>query len=301
MAQLNKYHFYASIVTGQAFVFKNLIDLLSTNIRGDGHFKLTKDGIYVCSNDSRMTTLISAEFPRDCFDVYKCNEERYIGANLTNLQNAMKTVKRKERMALYIAKVDEEDTKKDYLGIEISPLKHEPMEHQKILKFNIRVYNVTKTEYNVDCPYHHPIVIRSNNYQSVCKTLNNIGKITKITMQDSRWIDFFADGEKIIDANLIFGDQDAPPENKELEKTPPYSKEFETSRLNAIIKLTSMTSQIQISAPKLEGYPLRFRIRAGSLGTVTVYLKDKEQIQLEAEANRQKRNIVGVRNNGLKK
>lgn len=279
MTELNKYHFYASIVGGQAFVFKNLIDLLSTNIRSEGHLKLTKDGIYVCSNDNRKTILICADFPRSSFDVYKCDEERYIGANLSSLQNSMKTVKRKERLALYIEKST--DPKK--LGIAISPLKNEPMEHQKILKFSIQFYNVTKTDYIVGCEYFNPIVIKTGDFQNTSKTLNNVGKVATITVQDSRWIKFFSDGDSLMDADLTFGDTEAEPESEDLKGLKPYKKDFESCRLNGIIKLTSMTNQIQIAAPRDDRFPLRFQIKAGLLGTISVYLKDKDCIQYETD------------------
>lgn len=274
MTNLDEYRFYASIISGQAFVFKSLIDLLATNVRNDGYFKFTKDGIHISSNDSRITILIVGDFARENFNIYKCEEDMNIGTNLPSLQGAIRTVKRKERMALFIRKDNPE-----HLGIEIRPLKSESMEHHKSQLFNIKFYDVKKTEYGVPSvtdTYHHPIVLKSTNYQSVCKTLNIISRHTRITIKDSRFIGFYADGDKLINANLKFGDENSQPESPDIDDSKVYEKEFETSKLNGIIKLANMTNQIQIYAPKNEVYPLRFKIQAGTLGPVEIFLKDRK-------------------------
>ena len=64
-----------------------------------------------------------------------------------------------------------------------------------------------------------------------------------------------------------------------------YEANFYTNIFGMLVKLPGLCSQMQFYAPKIKGYPLKLKMKAGTghsiLGDIQVYIKDIEQINAE--------------------
>ena len=60
-----------------------------------------------------------------------------------------------------------------------------------------------------------------------------------------------------------------------------YEAEFYMNIFNMLMKLPGLCTQMQFYAPKAERYPLKIKMQAGGLGTISIYIKDRIQIAHE--------------------
>ena len=67
-----------------------------------------------------------------------------------------------------------------------------------------------------------------------------------------------------------------------------YEAEFHMSIFGLLMKLPGLCTQMQFYAPRVERYPLKIRMQAGTLGPVTVYIKDTIQIANEQTQREQR-------------
>ena len=270
--------FYAE--TPQGFIFKTLVELLNNCLTGDAYFRLEKDGIYSSCLDTHQTILIKINLKRENFLDYECSEEAHIGVNLKHLQKLVKNIKKKDKIIIFI-----DPLKPRKLGITTMPNTVNP-ESQKSDTSYITYHNVRKKDFNVDGGYTNPKVIKSVDFQKMCKKMMTVDKTLQITIQGSRYASFYADGGEIISSEMEYGVVD------EDSKDIPYNAEFDTPKINQLIKMCPLSCQMQLYAPGIKGNPLRVKMLAGNLGTVEVYVKDKEQIELEKKHKQNKQLVV---------
>lgn len=74
-----------------------------------------------------------------------------------------------------------------------------------------------------------------------------------------------------------------------------YEAEFNMSIFSLLMKLPGLCTQMQFYAPKIERYPLKIGMQAGSLGEITVYIKDKQQVAIE-QTQREQLQAEGISN-----
>lgn len=60
-----------------------------------------------------------------------------------------------------------------------------------------------------------------------------------------------------------------------------YEAEFYMNIFNMLMKLPGLCTQMQFYAPKANRYPLKIKMQAGGLGTISIYIKDRIQIAHE--------------------
>jgi len=77
----------------------------------------------------------------------------------------------------------------------------------------------------------------------------------------------------------------AEPEEVEDDGYGDYVAEFQSSMFNQLVKLPGLCTQMQFYAPKngkvLPRYPLKIKASAGTLGTISIFIKDSEQVAYE--------------------
>ncbi len=83
------------------------------------------------------------------------------------------------------------------------------------------------------------------------------------------------------------------PDNEDDEIKGWYEAEFNMNIFSLLMKLPGLCSQMQFYAPKIERYPLKISMQAGSLGEITIYIKDKKQIAVE-ETQREQRQVEEI-------
>lgn len=261
------YKYYARTKNGHTI--KILVEVLQSCLTNEAYFKLQTSGIEFRCFDNLKTTLINISLPMENFDEYKCNEDICIAVNLKHFHKILKNIKKKDSISLQIDKSN--PTK---LEIVIIPISIGRLSERKDTS-GIIIREIELAPIRVPESYHYPKVIPSSEYQKMCKKMALVpGKIVEISIQKSNYIKFYCDGGDIFSSGMEFG---------EIEKTDSefYRGNFYTTMLNQLIKMPGLSSQMQISAPIQKGYPIKFKMQAGPLGLIEIFLKTKEQIEYE--------------------
>lgn len=99
--------------------------------------------------------------------------------------------------------------------------------------------------------------------------------------EDDGKVEYSTDEE----SNEEEGDYSTDEESGEEENYPEvYEKIFTMSLFAPLIKLPGLTTQMEFYAPKIEPFPLKVSMHAASgLGDITVFIKDKKQIDFDEQ------------------
>lgn len=310
--------FYAKISKG--YIPKVAFDAMATNLQHipiklskAGMFIRVVDREEVVS--ARSMWDISWE--RKKFAEYKCAKTITISVNVKHMQKMLKNVKKKDCLTFFIS---DSDPNKLAILIQPSGVQNVGTAARAETVFlsinqvdvivpdlpNIYI-NKSGEEENV---YGNPMVIDSVNFQkikkmtSVCKTTINV------TIQKNNYISFCVGDDNVMGSHLEFGELTHTPEEEcetdddseesnevseeetneaseeeqsSSEKEYPfvYEKDFDVSLFAPLVKLPGLCNQMEFYAPKIDNFPLKVNMTSSSgLGDVTIYLKDREYIEL---------------------
>ncbi len=267
MSDEYSYQYYAETLCG--YIIKVLTEVLHGCLTNEAYLKLEKSGIKSICSDNRETTLINVDLKMENFDTYNCVVEKTIAVNLKHLQKLLKNVKKKDSITLFIR-----DDIPNKLGIKIVPVTVNKKTDRAETSY-ISIREVERPDINIPEGYQYPKVIPSTEYQKMCKKMGVVpGKIINIKIQLNYYISFFCDGGEIISSEMEFGRIN--PNEDSL-----YEGHFYITMLNQLIKMPGLSTKMQISAPKDKRFPIKIGMQAGTLGTIEVYLKTKEQVEYE--------------------
>jgi hypothetical protein len=294
--------FRADAVKG--YIIKVLVDVLSVPIPR-GYFILSKEGLGLRHQDNNNTILFDILIPYSDFRKFKYDfpeEKKVISLNLKHIQKNLRNVKKKDSMELFISKDDIGN-----FGITIRP--------EGAIKETARfetIHEVYQDELHyqiIDLPeggYTYPIVISAPEFQKI-KRLTTTNKIITIMMQKNNYLCFHGGFEKVSSSDIGFGqlEDDSDNSDEENEKGKgKYKAQFYANILNLLVKLPGLCSQMQIYAPTIPQFPLKIAMNATqgnfSLGKITVYIKDLQQIAYE-ESMKNEQDIIVVSKTKSKK
>lgn len=260
------YLFYAATDTG--YIIKVLFEVLQNCLTETAFFTLTKEGMKLCSVDNNERLLINIQLNMENFLKYHCDAPRTIAINFKNFHKLIKNIKKKDAMTLFIKKDDPVK-----LGILIMPANQTKKAEREDESY-LTIYEMKLLEIEIPTGYHQPTVIPSTEYQKMCKKIATVsGQTVKIDIQENNYISFLCDGNGIVMSKMSFGELDA--------KKKKYSGEFYSSMLTQLIKLPGLEKHMQISAPTKQLFPIRIKMKTGTLGEIEVYLKTKTLIDRE--------------------
>lgn len=270
--------------TDEAYKIKVLIEMLCNTIKL-ACFEISPRGIFLKTTDNEEKLLIDISLHRENFKKFVCRKTMYIGINIIHLHKMIKSVKKKEAIALFIS--DERP-----LDLAISIIQNDAS--NKITSY-VKIQSVQNVDIKLPEGYSYPLIIPSNNYQKLIKSINNSYEKVEITSVHG-WIKFLCDAGEVYSREIEFGEFDITPEmeakgitaeslqkiDKSIRKTGVipeewYHNSFYTFQLFQLIKMTGLSPNIQFYIEP--GYPLMMRINIGSLGTLTVYIKSIEQVK----------------------
>jgi len=170
--------------------------------------------------------------------------------------------------------------------------------------------------------YGNPMVIESANFQKI-KKMTSVCKTTiKVKIQKNNYISFCVGDDSVMGSHLEFGELTyAPEEDYQSEETEEsgeeegsaveseseqqesseqeeedeeesgekeypyiYEKDFDVSLFTPLVKLPGLCTYMEFYAPKVVNFPLKVNMASTSgLGDVTIYLKDREYIEMVEE------------------
>jgi hypothetical protein len=264
------------IKTKDGYAFKVLVELIQKYLK-DACFVIDKKGITLTGIDSKTTKLIYVDLPHTNFTKYKCGDQPfYFGVNMVHFYRMLKSIKKKDTLVLF---VKAEDPLKLYIQ------KNQVGEDDgKATVHNINIVTqVRPNPIDLPCNYGDPIISTSKEFQKL-KSLNRISKTMTVTCKKGR-IEFFCDKEEVYSGCVPFGDVDSDDEDRDedMNEYPldEYKQNFDSENIIDLVKLGGTSNNIQIyPSPDL---PLRFKMNAGPLGNVDVYIKSRETIDEERD------------------
>ena len=243
----------------QSYVIKCLIDLVQHCMKS-ACFELRPEGIYLTHIDQHKKILIDLELIGKSFFEYDCKQNQIIGINLIHFHKMVKSIKKKDSITLFINR-----DKPDFLGICVEQLQNK----RKTTSY----VKITRVQYVKHEPpllsrYGSSVTIKTNEFQKMCKEMNSIGKLIKVSATNSS-ITFTCNGE-LYHREVNLGRFD------EGKKNVKYNADFNTDQLTQLMKISGLSTQMHIYAK--EGLPLLFESNVGNIGHIKIYSKSKQEI-----------------------
>ena len=266
-----------SLKTKDGYTFKVLVELIQKYIK-DACFIVDKTGISLTGIDTKTrngTKLICVDLPRTNFTKYKCEDETfYMGLNMIHFYKILKCIKKKDTLELYV-------NKNEPLRLYIQKLQVGDDEDKATIH-NINITQVRPHKREPPLDYKDPIITTSKEFQKL-KSLNKISNIMNVKSKGGR-IEFLCDKEDVYSGCVPFGEIYSDDDENYEQEEGEYNQNFDSQNIIDLVKLSSTSNNIQIYASCSDtDLPLRFKMNAGSLGTVDVYIKSREKIKGEQE------------------
>ena len=250
--------------TQEGHTIKTLAELLQHTVKV-ACFVVDDDSIKLRMVDSHRRILIDTQLNSSNFQIYRFgggSERLYMGINLNHLHKMLKSIKKKDSIILFITA-----EKPDDLGIQVIP-----KENNRVTTSYIKIQNVQHLDIELPEGYTRPIIVPANEYQKMCKEMNNISQTIQVTAEEYR-IKFMCDAGSVYKREVTFGDID----DEEEAQATTYEEIFDTEQLVRIIKVAGLGTSLQIF-PKTD-LPLLLKSSVGTLGSISIYIKTKAQIE----------------------
>lgn len=248
--------------TTEGYIIKILSELLQNNIK-NGCFIVNEKGISFRMTDSNRRILMDVELESDNFSTYKFKGKPLsIGLNLSHFHKMLKNIKKKDSLVLFI---DEE--KDDELGIHVIP-----KEKNRVTTSYVKIQNLQSLDIDLPTGYHKPINIPSNEYVKMIKDLNNMGGNMITISSCTGFLKLNCNTNDIYSREIIFGDSEDKMKSD-------HEQEFDTEQLYRVSKISGLSTVIQVYQES--ELPLLFTSSVGNLGKISIYVKDKKQVQEE--------------------
>ena len=267
--------------THEGYVCKLLSELLASNVK-TACFEIDNHGIVLRMMDNYGIILVNLKLNSDNFIYYKLtsNEKIFAGINLNHFNTILNSVKKKDSMCMFISKNNPGE-----LGIKVIP-----RENLRVTTSYVQLQTIQNLYIELPTGYTNPTVLVSSEWQKTLKDLANLGTEVQI-VADEHSLNFNANTNGIIKRQICYRnttdfsdddhddhDDDTHDEQKTTSKS--FSAIFTTDKLLRMIKLSGMGANLRLYTK--HDLPLLIKTNVGTLGTIEVYLKSNEQIELDA-------------------
>jgi hypothetical protein len=252
----------------EAFVFRNFNDLLNSNLK-NVCMEITSNKIHINQTDVKNTKLFSVVMNTQNFDEYELNgvDKLNIGFNINHLYKIFKILKKKDSLELVI----EADNPKELI-IRIKDRENP----SKVTESSIQVQDMQIIDPELPTGYDNVFNVKSADYQKFIKATRDItSKNIRVTSTSTR-LDFAYDMSNIIKRKTTFGD--ATTKNDNIL----YSDEFDMKDINKTVKLSNISSYINIYTK--QDMPIRLESDIGTFGNLNIYIKSKKMLELESNS-----------------
>ena len=259
--------------TQEGHIIKILTELLQHNIK-TGCFLINSTGLYLRMMDTHRKILLNIELLAENFTIYKFKsaEELNIGLNMGHFYKMLKSIKKKDSLVLSIK---ENDLTNLYIKVI-------PKENNRISTSVIKIQNTQNITIPLPTNYEKLVIVPSPEYQKMCKEMSHIGNTIRVKSRGF-YIKFSCDAGGIYSREVTFGElstgDNGEDSSDDEDGQQEYSHDFDAEQLSRIIKISGLSGNMQIYP--CEGNPLLFKSLIGGLGKISIYIKSKEQIELD--------------------
>lgn len=268
------YIFRAS--TNEGYTLKTLVNLLLHIIK-DAYFELDQNEMRLRMMNNSKTILIDIVMQASNFRKYSVTSKNHIGINVDLFNKIMETVKKNDLVEFFI-----DENKPQELGIKIIPKE----DKTRITTSYIRIQDTQNIEIELPTGYSTSITIKSSEFQKICKEFCKNSKTIHITSFEDT-IRFNSDNG-IIRRETVLGCDEF--EEKTESKEPKYDEFFDSELLSKIIKLTGLSTSMQIFTKKGNPLYLRSDIGKTSLGKISLFLKSNQLREAESYSAEEEEN-----------
>lgn len=261
--------FLIQIKTIEAHAIKTLVELLQNSLK-IGCFVIKKDNISLRMMDSNKKILIDLDLNAKYFNYYKYeqsnNDQINIGVNLSHMHKMIKSIKKRDSIEIYIYK--ETPTK---LFIKITP-----RDLSKVTISCLKIQNIESL--NIDLPdtYHHSVLVSSSEFTKTCKDLLTVSP-SLIVKGYPFYIKLKSEIINMFSREVTLGE--CRKEDCKNGDDCIYHEEFDNNFLSKFLKISGLHNNLTLNfQPQM---PFQIQSRVGSLGTVSLYIKSKSQLDDE--------------------
>lgn len=249
--------------TNEGYVFKIITEILLLNLKSCC-FTLTEEGIYLNQMDTQGRVLFNLKFLSCNFLLYKFNytQTKNIGLNLNYLNKMLKTVKKKDKLELFIQEGNENN-----FGIKVTPNDNSRVTVSYITIHNLQNIDIKAPEINCK-----PTLISSSDFQKTMKEMYSIGNLLEI-IRTNYTITFKCISNDVYSKEITFGNI----RDDEGDNTILYQETFNTETFYKIMKLSGVCKNINIYTQK--DFPLLFKNKLGDVGELSILIKSNNMIE----------------------
>ena len=266
----------------EGFCVKLLSELLS-NISKFPPFKVSDRGLFLRTTDQAREILIDLALPRENFTVFKCPKPLYFIVNSGHFYRLLKTIKKKDAVTMFI-----NEHRPMQLGICVE---QNDEKADKVITY-INITYVQPEEIDLPEGYENPIIVTAKSFQKL-KTLHSIGAEMKVTVVGNSSIKCFVNGKDLFSREICLGEETDEDTDEEEDSRKIFTQTLATSHITQLTKCAGQSGNIQVFHH--DELPLQIKMRTGTLGTLTVYIKSKELIdQLEEEPDEVEDELEGI-------
>ncbi len=254
--------------SNEGYIIKILAELFQHNIQ-TACFVVSKNGITLRMMDTYPKVLFDMELLAENFTSYKYKSEKkelFWGINLNHFHKMLKSTKKKDAIVIFVKSDQPND-----LGIQIIP-----KENNRITTSYVKIQSMQNVNIPLPTGYFNPVIVPSNDYQKMCKDMNNIASIMNISAKNNN-ITFYCNAGDVYSREVAFGDVDDD-SDEECERNM-YNYSFDTEQMCRLVKIAGLSNRMQVYT--CENLPLFFKSRIGTLGTLGIYIKSNEQLEKE--------------------
>lgn len=249
----------------EAYVIKITAELLANNIK-TGCFVIDETGIYLCMMDHNRRVLINLELKAEGFMLYKYNSKKmFLGINLNHFHRMLRSIKKKDSIELFI-----DDASPNDLAIKVIP-----KENNRTTISYIKIQNIQNLDIEIPETNSKPIIVSSSELQKMLKDFGSIGNTLNVTSKNFK-IKFSCNAGGILKRVVEFGEEDELDENIYTDDKD-FSQEFNTEQLCRIAKISGLSNNVKI----YPGKPIRFSSNVGNLGSISIFIKSRDQLENE--------------------
>lgn len=245
--------------TVQSNAIKTLVEGLK-DILNDVNLKVNKDGIQIITIDGKKITIVHLKLVAKSFEFFHCSSPIELGINMKHLYALLRTVGTNDVITMYVTN---NDITRLNIVIENKEKNVRDISKLKLLDINEAIYKIPNIEFD------SVIKMPSNEFQKICKDLNNISDIVSIASEDSKF-KMSVEGD-IGQKEIVIGETVNVVVNKISDKN--VKGNFDLKYLLLFVKSSNLCSTIELFLKK--DNPLVLLYSVASLGSLKFVLAPK--------------------------
>lgn len=257
MENENLYHVLFKTVQSNAI--KTLVEGLK-DILNDVNLKIDKEGLQIITIDGKKITIVHLKLIAESFEYFYCKSPIELGINMKHLYALLRTVGNNDVITMNVLR---DDITRLNIVIENKEKNVRDISKLKLLDINEAIYKIPNIEFD------SVIKMPSNDFQKICKDLNNISDIVTISNEDNKF-KMSVEGD-IGQKEIVIGENVNVVVNKLSNNN--VKGKFDLKYLLLFVKSSNLCSTIELFLKK--DNPLVLIYSVASLGSLKFVLAPK--------------------------